>query len=473
MLRSLYAEEYQKAFAACSPAPAAAPIPRPDPDADDVGDWMRQLAEEEHRAQELLGGDYPNAPSADDDHPFFPEEDHPVGLLPPGSGLDPDLPPGAPPAPNPLRLHGINDGRAVPKDMSITRLREAIASGGRTDAALAELMVEVFSAAHRTGRYIPGDEPLLGTSICRFSAVDLSLDNRAPETAHRAHAKALQRAANEAFENHLLPLDRPCPCYSRAGRRSELKRCEFGPFRTRQAQIAHVHTHTLRYHGRQHTAGSIPPGVWHCFFDGCALTTGPDDLGRSTASTFPSKQAYLHHLYRQHRLSPHAAEPVHWCGICERFLESDQFGPEKERHFDQHWEEVWALVAMHGYRGQFDNGRRTIPSFCPFCLHDENLPSSERVSRTMDMNPAHYTLHIATHFAGADRDSLHQCPCFPRTCAYPETMTLEGLMHHLDDVHGLERSQVSSAVEQRGRKAKRAREIKSDRGRKRRATESD
>ena len=124
MLRSLYAEEYQKAFAARSPAPAA-PIPRADPDsADDVGDWMRQLAEEEHRAQELLGGDYPNAPSAVDDDPFFPEEDHPVGLLPPGS-LDPDLlsgPPGAPPAPNPLRLHGINDGRAVPKDMSIARL---------------------------------------------------------------------------------------------------------------------------------------------------------------------------------------------------------------------------------------------------------------------------------------------------------------------------------------------------------------
>ena len=69
----------------------------------------------------------------------------------------------------------------------------------------------------------------------------------------------------------------------------------------------------------------------------------------------------------------------------------------------------------------------------------------------MDMNPAHYTLHLATHFAGADRDSLHQCPCFPRTCAYPETMTLEGLMHHLDDVHGLERSQVSSAIEQRSR----------------------
>ena len=116
-------------------------------------------------------------------YPTRLKDQNTVGLLPPGS-LDPDLPPGAPPAPNPLRLHGINDGRAVPKDMSITRLREAIASGGRTDASLAELMVEVFSAAHRAGRYIPGDEPLLGTSICRFSAVDLSLDNRPPETAY-------------------------------------------------------------------------------------------------------------------------------------------------------------------------------------------------------------------------------------------------------------------------------------------------
>ena len=55
----------------------------------------------------------------------------------------------------------------------------------------------------------------------------------------------------------------------------------------------------------------------------------------------------------------------------------------------------------------------------------------------------------------------------------PETMTVERLMDHLSDVHGLERCQISSAIEARSRKAKRAREIKSDRERKKRETESN
>jgi len=34
----------------------------------------------------------------------------------------------------------------------------------------------------------------------------------------------------------------------------------------------------------------------------------------------------------------------------------------------------------HGYAGQFDNGHRTIPSFCPFCLHNKNLSPAGRIS---------------------------------------------------------------------------------------------
>jgi ferritin-like metal-binding protein YciE len=55
----------------------------------------------------------------------------------------------------------------------------------------------------------------------------------------------------------------------------------------------------------------------------------------------------------------------------------------------------------------------------------------------------------------------------------PETMTVERLMDHLSDVPGLERCQISSAIEARSRKAKRAREIKSDRERKKRETENN
>ncbi|CZR64490.1 uncharacterized protein PAC_14388 [Phialocephala subalpina] len=98
--------------------------------------------------------------------------------------------------------------------MTIALVREAMSSGGLTDAALSKVMVEVFSATQRTGKYIPGEEPLLGTSICHFSGVDLSLDYHSPEAAHSAHTAVVRRGAEEAFEKYLLPLDVPCTYHS-------------------------------------------------------------------------------------------------------------------------------------------------------------------------------------------------------------------------------------------------------------------
>jgi hypothetical protein len=51
----------------------------------------------------------------------------------------------------------------------------------------------------------------------------------------------------------------------------------------------------------------------------------------------------------------------------------------KDEQFNGHWE-VWRLVVEHG-----DSGRRTISSFCPFCLHNESLSSSKRISKTMNL----------------------------------------------------------------------------------------
>jgi hypothetical protein len=39
----------------------------------------------------------------------------------------------------------------------------------------------------------------------------------------------------------------------------------------------------------------------------------------------------------------------------------------------------------HRYMGRYDNGRRTIPFFCPFCLHNKNLSPSKRISKTMNL----------------------------------------------------------------------------------------
>jgi hypothetical protein len=120
-------------------------------------------------------------------------------------------------------------------------------------------MVEVFSAAHRTGKYIPGEEPLLSTSICRFYGVDLLLDYHSPETAHSAHAAVVRRAAEEAFEKHLLPLDVPCTYHSQGPtKKQNPKLCRWARSKTRQEQAGHVFSHTLTHYKQHHVVGNIP-----------------------------------------------------------------------------------------------------------------------------------------------------------------------------------------------------------------------
>jgi hypothetical protein len=175
-----------------------------------------------------------------------------------------------------IRLHNINDGSAIPKNMSITRFREAVSSGGYTDAALSDLMAEVFSATHKSGKFILGEEPLLGTYTCRFSGADLSSNYHAPEAAHCAHAKEVNKIAKETFEEHLLPLELLCSYYAQGPLKLvNPKLCRFSSFKTRRNQIKHVFQHTLVLHQKYYAAGNIPLGEWHCYYNGCAILTTP------------------------------------------------------------------------------------------------------------------------------------------------------------------------------------------------------
>jgi hypothetical protein len=331
--------------------------------------------------------------------------------------------------------------------MSITRFREAVSSGGYTDAVLSDLMVKVFSAAHKSGKFIPGEEPLLGTYTCRFCGADLSSNSHAPEAAHCAHAKEVNKTAKEAFEEHLLPLELPCSYYAQGPLKLvNPKLCGFSSFKTRRDQIKHVFQHTLVLHQKYYAAGNIPLGEWNCYYNGCAILTTPTTSDTqdalkvilSTSSIFSSEKDYLRYLYYEHRLSPVSVESVLWYGICEQFLEWEQFGTRKDDHFASHWEEVWSLVREHGYAGQFDNGRRTIPSFCPFCLHNENLSPTQRISATMSQVTRSSTSdHIAAHIDAPNSPSTSICPCFPITCTYQQEIVPQELANHLTHVHGI------------------------------------
>lgn len=490
LLRRTYNEEYRKLFVYAQPQdehpsssstmmmvdqhPEADPLPIDDnaaAAAENGSDWLQQLEEEEECARELVGYDTTTAEDSppmdeeigspdsserepDDDIMQMPRNHPPTSLLPLQQLSDDS---------ETIRLHKINDGSAVPKDMSIARVREAMSSGGLTDAALSKIMVEIFSATHKSGKYIPGEEPLLGTSTCRFSGAELSLAHHAAEAAHSAHAAFLTTAAKKSFEEHLLPLDTPCAFYSQGPTKKKNPRlCEFNRFTNRLQQIHHVHAHTLKINEQHHAAGNTPQGEWHCFHENCATVTPtpaePKKVAKvllQSSSVFTSKQSFLSHLYQDHRLSPNAIEPVLWCGMCEHFLEWAQFGATaKDEHFARHWDEVWSLVMAHGYAGQYDGGRRTIPSFCPFCLHNENLSPTERISKTMNLlGQGDYKKHIASHFDGVDSGLPLLCPCFPITCSYQAEMTLADLTKHLRSVHGVDRTEISRTQKRANAKA--------------------
>ena len=461
LLRHVYQEEYRAHFVEraqlyVSPlctstavvSPLSDPLPMNSVYASDAQDWVQHVEQEEQRSAEELSG-YENIIAEDARSPELRIE-----ALDSGSTMtDKHVRAQLPEESCKTRLHKINNGSARPKNMSITRVREAMSSGGLTDADLSQIMVEVFSATHRAGKYLLGEEPLLGTSSCRFSGVDLSSDTHAPDTAHRAHFTMRQKAAAELFVKHLAPLDTPCSYYSQGPTQKKNPRlCGFRS-RTRMQQIKHAFEHTLKSNRLGHEAGHFPPGEWHCCQRDCAvLTTTPSTrkgtvpkVQLSTTSIFLSQRAFLKLVYQEHHVSPLAIESVVWCGICENFLDWNQFSASTDNHFAMHWEEVWQLVADHGYVGQADNGHRTIPSFCPFCLHNEDLSPLQRIPPAMNFYDRNsYAQHIAMHIDGLD-PLPHGCPCFPKTCPHVGKMTTIELADHLDNVHGIRRARLSRA----------------------------
>jgi hypothetical protein len=193
-----------------------------------------------------------------------------------------------------------------------------MSSGGLTDEDLSQIMVEVFSATHRPGKYHLGEEFMLGTSTCRFSGVDLSLNTHAPDTAHRSHFMMRQKVAAELFVKHLAPLDTPCSYYSQGPTQKKSPRlCGFRS-RTRVQQIKHAFEHTLKSNRLGHEAGHSLPGEWHCYQRDCALLTTTRSTGEgtvpkvqlSTTSIFLSQRAFLKHVYQEHHVSPLAIESV-------------------------------------------------------------------------------------------------------------------------------------------------------------------
>jgi hypothetical protein len=335
----IYQEEYRMAFTGQHPLQPTIHYPEfgsmsTDATLADAHGWMLEVARDEEAVQSLGDFDITSAIDSHGQEGYSEACDEGSSIIDnefEGNGNSfTSLPRYLSEGSEATRLHNINDGSAIPKNMSITRFREAVSSGGYTDVALSDLMVEVFSAAHKSGKFIPREEPLLGTYTCRFSGADLSFNYHALEAAHCAHAKEVNRTVKEAFEEHLSSLELPCSYYVQGPLKLvNPKLCGFSSFKTRRDQIKHVFQHTLVLYQKYYATGNIPLGEWHCYYNGCAILTtlttsdiqDPLKVILSTSSIFSSKKDYLRHLYYKHRLSPLSVESVSWCGICEQFLE--------------------------------------------------------------------------------------------------------------------------------------------------------
>lgn len=85
-----------------------------------------------------------------------------------------------------------------------------------------------------------------------------------------------------------------------------------------------------------------------------------------------------------------------------------------------------------------------IPSFYPFCLRGRSLSPSKRTPRIMNLlTRTNYQKHIAIHFNGANTDSVHSCPYFPKTCSYQKNITPTELTSHLSYIYNIQKAKIS------------------------------
>lgn len=129
-------------------------------------------------------------------------------------------------------------------------------------------------------------------------------------------------------------LDRPYGSRGRRATSSDGDVCGYGPCPSRQVQFRHGAYHAAA--AGEHFVGRM------ALFLRRLCRTDAVRIILSTVSIFPSKQAYRRYVYRDHRLSSLACQPILWCCFCERFLVQDQFDADREDHFERYWEEVWS-----------------------------------------------------------------------------------------------------------------------------------
>jgi hypothetical protein len=73
--------------------------------------------------------------------------------------------------------------------------------------ALSDLIVKVFFTTYKSRKFIPREEPLLSTYMCRFSGANLLSNYYILKATYYTYIKEVNKTTKDAFEEHLLLLE--------------------------------------------------------------------------------------------------------------------------------------------------------------------------------------------------------------------------------------------------------------------------
>ncbi|KAM0327377.1 hypothetical protein ACHAPQ_007393 [Fusarium lateritium] len=165
---------------------------------------------------------------------------------------------------------------------------------------------------------------------------------------------------------------------------------------------------------------------------------------RRKGPTFEDQDQLLAHMWSEHHAAITKTPEVYFCWFCQIWLIKPH---EWRTHSATHLDDAQNIASTIGYAG-VSAGRTIVPRICPLCLHDESLPTFQRVR-------AYQTLwdlwhHVRTHLQNQKKDdSRQQCPCYPTNCGKVDEMDSVEMEEHLKEAHGMASTQENKTKKRR------------------------
>jgi hypothetical protein len=301
------------------------------------------------------------------------------------------------------------------------------------DSQLANLMVTSFSNMFPSDNFFPGQEPLPGTIKCRFCEKDLLSSNktRAVHSYWCAKKSLLEEIIGAIDLERILP--ETCSWVGN-GPRTQGKVCG--------AIIAKSPATHLQSHSNV--------GV-ECRFGTCGQV--------DEAVLFEGSAELVTHIFKKHKilcttaLGYRRAEAlVWWCSSCLAWINGLQ--EDLNQHAKGHIPLINEIIHSEGCIGLTVYDINFRPIFCPFCLHDGDLPATIRFKDFCGRGKIGYGKHVLAHIKALD-DGKVVCPAAISSadgilcnCSCLEPMDAKQLQDHVENNHELELSAKGSTSDE-------------------------